>query len=644
MRVKLGTYTGNGSDSRSIRGVGFKPDLVVVKSANNNNAVFKTKEMAGDAAIGLREDAAIQTNYIQALEEDGFQVGTDSRVNSSGIVYYYLCVRADGMNDFATFSYTGNGSDGLAITGLGFQPDYVQVHSNSNIVGAQIFSTKSGEPRTAMMFAGDNRSDLYASLDSDGFTVNDGSGSGANLINVNATAHYGYAFKKVPGFLDVFSYTGNGSDNRDISVTGTTFQPGFVWIKGESSTSCVVRFKDHSGDSATAIDGQDGSNIIQGFNSTGFQVGTDGATNTNGNIYHVLAIKDNFSTATNICTRMCNDDGAQQATTGTNNISNTTHVFGTTASTNYTHVGFRFTDITVNQGATIHKATLRIYASSISASAGTFSILANDVDNAAALNTTNNDLSGRSYTAAVTRRIHDLSAGFIDLDVTSIVQTVINRGGWASGNALMLCLQSPWVGASATIATIDGTSNFPQLKIVHGGSSAGFSTFGSNTGSYTNPTNATSDNASYATTVNTQTTTHQFYNFGFSVPSTGTITDVIVLANLRVDSTASRVRYGMELSRDGGSTWSTQKFTNQIGTTDEDVYWGGSPDDWTILPTPSQANDSSNFRIRIQNDFASASADAFLDYIAVKVCYVDSATPVAPDDTWRRGSFNVFFF
>ncbi len=77
--ITTGTYTGTSVASTAITGVGFQPDMVIVK---------RYPSMTGDAT--MRFDASgFSTNQIQALESDGFQVGTDSVVNSGTVVYHW---------------------------------------------------------------------------------------------------------------------------------------------------------------------------------------------------------------------------------------------------------------------------------------------------------------------------------------------------------------------------------------------------------------------------------------------------------------------------------------------------------------------------------------------------------------------------
>lgn len=102
-------------------------------------------------------------------------------------------------------------------------------------------------------------------------------------------------------------------------------------------------------------------------------------------------------------------------------------------------VGFvRFTGVTVPQGATISSAILRLQCSVAPTAAFTMTIRANDVDNAPqptdaarpqtwATTTTANTVVPLSGSTTTGEKLYD---------VTAIVQEIVDRAGWASGNAI----------------------------------------------------------------------------------------------------------------------------------------------------------------------------------------------------------------
>lgn len=274
---------GNGVNNTSIAGVGFRPDFVLVKALTTaNNAVFKTSAHPTGESSNTREDASNLDDGIRNLDGDGFTLGTNARVNQNAITYNYLAIKKDTQNDFQVGVYTGDGLDGKAITGVGFQPVFVFIKPNIPIVGAAKFE---GNGNSSMIFAGADRDDLIVSLDDDGFTVNNGS-TDTNLVNREVSPHYFFAFSE--SAAKVFTYSGNGVDSREISGLG--LEPKCVFIKGTGAQGFVIRFSSHSGDSSQGIDEDAATNKIQGFSNSGFQVGTDAYVNGSGITYYALAI------------------------------------------------------------------------------------------------------------------------------------------------------------------------------------------------------------------------------------------------------------------------------------------------------------------------------------------------------------------
>lgn len=124
-----------------------------------------------------------------------------------------------------------------------------------------------------------------------------------------------------------------------------------------------------------------------------------------------------------------------------------TQVFGDgTSSLGYLiHGGFRFTDITVPKDSLILSATITLnqakHAANNSTPTGTWAAWAQD--NAAAFSGGNTPASVTKTTA--TKPFTAASSGTKSLiahDVATIVQEIVNRAGWTSGNAINFTLVS----------------------------------------------------------------------------------------------------------------------------------------------------------------------------------------------------------
>lgn len=141
-------------------------------------------------------------------------------------------------------------------------------------------------------------------------------------------------------------------------------------------------------------------------------------------------------------------DDAGEATNGNTYI--TADSFGITVANIY--YGARWTVPNVAQGATISAATLSIYLPWTVHDDPHFDVYFEDVDNPSAFSagTGNHDVSGRTKTTAVTNvNATNVGAGFYGITVTSLVQEIVDRGGWAAGQHMVALLQS--------VATVDCT-------------------------------------------------------------------------------------------------------------------------------------------------------------------------------------------
>ena len=116
-----GSYLANGTGGRKITGLGFRPDVVLVKGNDydtgltNTSAVMRTSTMSGDASKPMVLDNNLATNQITSLDADGFTLGNDRRVAANGITFYWAAFKANA--NMRVGKYTGDGAASRAITG-----------------------------------------------------------------------------------------------------------------------------------------------------------------------------------------------------------------------------------------------------------------------------------------------------------------------------------------------------------------------------------------------------------------------------------------------------------------------------------------------------------------------------------------------
>lgn len=92
--VTVGGYTGTGADNRAITGAGLQPGYLMVKAndtVTSRRGVHRPASLAGDAALNFSASANA-ANLLQALQPDGFQLGSDGLVNANGIAYGYVAI------------------------------------------------------------------------------------------------------------------------------------------------------------------------------------------------------------------------------------------------------------------------------------------------------------------------------------------------------------------------------------------------------------------------------------------------------------------------------------------------------------------------------------------------------------------------
>jgi hypothetical protein len=154
---------------------------------------------------------------------------------------------------------------------------------------------------------------------------------------------------------------------------------------------------------------------------------------------------------------------------------------------------------------------------------------------------------------------------------------------------------------------------------------------GDNNGFEVNPINAYVSDSVYAVDNNSGTTTstsctstgkdrHHFTTYNFAIPSGATVLGIEVQLAARVDSTTGSPRTCVQLSWDGGVTWTTARQTAILSTARRIDLLGGTTDNWGRTWLPGELTNS-NFRVRLINTASSTARDFSLDAVAVRVTY-----------------------
>ncbi len=230
----------------------------------------------------------------------------------------------------------------------------------------------------------------------------------------------------------------------------------------------------------------------------------------------------------------------------------------------------------------------------------------------------------------------------------SSTQNITTQVTWASSNTAVATINSAGLataGTGAGTTTISATSGAvsgnttltvqPAPPITSTGflapSANAAVSGGDNNGFQTAPTNAYIADDQFAIDTNSGTNTntsctnagkdkHNYFNYNFNVPGGASIRGIEVRLHARVDSTANAPRMCVQLSSDGGTTWTTALSTTNLTTTNVVYTLGGATNTWGRTWTAGDFSNA-NFRVRIIDVASSTARDFSLDSVAVQVTY-----------------------
>ena len=155
---------------------------------------------------------------------------------------------------------------------------------------------------------------------------------------------------------------------------------------------------------------------------------------------------------------------------------------------------------------------------------------------------------------------------------------------------------------------------------------------GDNNGFQSNAGNMLTDDGLFAVDTNSGTGTstsctstskdrHVLSNFGFSVPAGSAIQGIEVKLNSRADSTSGSPRFCVQLSWNGGASWTTALTSGTLSTAETIYIVGGVTNTWGRTWTNTDFNDA-NFRVRLVMVASNTSRDFSLDWVGVQVRHI----------------------
>ena len=200
--ISIVEYTANATSGATIgHGLGVEPDLVIVKSTNLTVESWNTyvKDITDSDSefftLNTSDDIGNTANprfIVDSFSSTVFSVGDDNSTNgANGTDEYiaYCFVSVAGYSKIS--SYAGTGSSN-AITGLGFQPDWVLIKEIEATDSWELFDSVRGDDKVLYPNGSnaEGTTSNFTSFDTDGFTV-----SSATTVNESGRNYIYMAFK-----------------------------------------------------------------------------------------------------------------------------------------------------------------------------------------------------------------------------------------------------------------------------------------------------------------------------------------------------------------------------------------------------------------------------------------------------------------
>jgi len=149
-------------------------------------------------------------------------------------------------------------------------------------------------------------------------------------------------------------------------------------------------------------------------------------------------------------------------------------------------------------------------------------------------------------------------------------------------------------------------------------------TGGDNNGFELDPTYAYSDDSLYASNIDGPGDSHLYYDYGISLPSGSAINGIRVRLDWWLGGTGGTNSMSVELSWDGGTSWTAPKADATETASEHTAILGGTADTWERIWTVGELSNA-NFRVRLTCNCSGGadcdSRDYYLDWVAVNVFY-----------------------
>ena len=261
-------YTGNASDNRNLTNDAnagdFQPDWIWIKERSSTSSHMLHDSTRGASKAVISDTDAVEdadANRLQAIQSNGFQIGTASTVNQNTITVVAWQWKANGgtatatINEsgnnpaavvqantdagFSIITYTGTGAAGTIAHGLGAVPGMIIVKNRGRQKDWCVYHHRTAsDPETDKI-----ELNLSAAVSDDAAVWNDTAptssvftvGPSDQRTNADADTYIAYVFAEKQGYSKFGSYEGNG--NVDGTFVHLGFKPAWFMCKSIDTSS-----------------------------------------------------------------------------------------------------------------------------------------------------------------------------------------------------------------------------------------------------------------------------------------------------------------------------------------------------------------------------------------------------------------------
>ena len=319
-------WTGDGTSTRSITGVGFQPDWVWIKSRNNaithrlSDAVRGANKVLYSNLTNA-EDTNDNNGYTSSFDSDGFTLtaGATNSNATNASTYTYVAwnwkangagssntagtitstVSANTTSGFSIVTYTGTAANATVGHGLGVAPKMIITKRRTTFTSSWgVWHTSIAATEYLLLNSTAAKATATNAWNSTAPSSTVVSLGDASFCNGSVDGYVMYCFAPVAGYSAFGSYVANGSTDGVFVFCG--FRPRFFLIKDTTSANDWLIYDTARNPYNLAglellpnSSGAEATGNRFDILSNGFKIrGSGGAHNTNGNTYIYAAFAE----------------------------------------------------------------------------------------------------------------------------------------------------------------------------------------------------------------------------------------------------------------------------------------------------------------------------------------------------------------